>query len=94
MIPKLLVLASVERRLKGAPLHVLCYLYGTRKYGVKFPVKHFEVAEMIGTKPQTVGKALRVLVNEGYLGEGPRLERNIGTYELLITREQRAKRSA
>lgn len=94
IVPRLLVEASVDVKVRGAPFHVLSYLYGTRKYGVYFKVDQFEVAHMIHRSQPRVCQALRTLVDEGYIREGPKLERNIGTYMLLIVRDRMRKRSA
>lgn len=75
--------ASTDRRVRGAPLAVLTYLHGVLELGLYRPVKHWVVADRLGLKRNTVSGALKLLVQLGYLVEGARRERNVGTYMLV-----------
>lgn len=94
MIPPILVEAVRDRKLKGAPFTVLCYLHTQLEYGEFRTVKHWAVADAIGIKRQNVSLALHLLVEAGYLRAGPKTERNVGSYMLLGSRGDPVKQSA
>lgn len=80
-----LVDASRDRRLRGAPVHVLLYLHSVLEYSEARVLKHWAVAKDTGLQRQTVSKAIKRLVETGYLVEGERLERNVAKYRLRPT---------
>lgn len=94
MIPPILIEAVRDRKLKGAPFTVLCYLHTELEYGEFRTVKHWAVAGAIGVKRQTVSQALQQLVASGYLRAGIKTERNIGSYMLLGSKGDPVKQSA
>ena len=67
MISPLLAEGSQDRKLRGAPIHVLCYLHATIEVGEYRTVKHLAVAEAVGLTRQRVSQAIHTLVKEGYI---------------------------
>lgn len=86
MIPPLLIEASKDRKLRGAPVHVLCYLHATLELGEYRTVKHLAVAEAVGLTRQRVSQAIHTLVEEGYLRLRAEGGRRVGSYMLLSSR--------
>lgn len=78
--------ASIDRTLPPAARAVLLYLHGYLELGEFRTVKHAAVAEMTGLRRARVSRAIHLLVEQGYLREGGRQERNVGSYLLLGTR--------
>lgn len=85
MISPLLIEASKDRHLRGAPIHVLCYLHSTLEVGEYRTVKHLAVAEAIGITRQRVSQAIHLLVEQGYLRER-KGDARVGSYMLLNSR--------
>lgn len=94
MIPPILIEAVRDRRLKGAPFTLLCFLHTILEYGEYRRLKHLSVAEAIGVPRRTVSQSMHILVDEGYLRSGDKQERNVGTYMLLNSRGEAVKQSA
>jgi hypothetical protein len=94
VIPPILIEAVRDRKLKGVPVTLLCYLHSTLELGEYRMVKHWAVAGEIGTTRQRVSQALHLLVAEGYLRAGTKTERNVGSYMLLSSRGEAVKQSA
>jgi biotin operon repressor len=86
MISPLLVEASKDRRLRGAPIHVLCFLHSTLEVGEYRTVKHLAVAEAIGMTRQRVSQAIHLLVELGYMRARSEGGRRVESYMLLNSR--------
>lgn len=78
--------AATDPTLRGAPREVLLLLHAGLDLVDYRPVKAWVLASAIGCRPQTAARALRRLVEEGYLDAGPITTRNVGTYRLYATR--------
>jgi hypothetical protein len=94
MIPALLVEALKDRRLRGAPFTVLCYLHAVLEIGEYRTVKHWVVAQEVGITRQRASQALHVLVGLGYLRAGVTTQRNVRSYMLLTSRGDAVSQSA
>ena len=77
----------MDPRLRGAPLHVLLYLHSILDIGEDRFVKAWLVGQQIGAKRRTVTRALRLLVETGYIRTGKKAEANIQSYRIVATRE-------
>lgn len=86
MIPPALIEASKDRKLRGAPIHVLCFLHATLEVGEFRTVKHLAVAEAVGITRQRVSQAIHLLVDQGYIRARAEGGRRIGSYMLLNSR--------
>ena len=86
MIPMLIVEAVKDKRLRGAPFTVLCYLHSELEYEEYRSIKHWAVADVLGVTRQCVSQAMRLLVERGYIREGVSSTRKIGSYRLLGSR--------
>jgi DNA-binding MarR family transcriptional regulator len=86
VISPLLAEASKDRKLRGAPIHVLCYLHATIEIGEYRTVKHLAVAEAVGLTRQRVSQALHLLVELGYIRARSEGGRRVESYMLLNSR--------
>jgi DNA-binding MarR family transcriptional regulator len=77
--------AAVDRRLGDTSLRVLVLLHGHLDLVRHRPMKAWVIAGSLGVKPHTAAAALRQLVRCGYLEEGPRQARRVGSYRLVPT---------
>lgn len=85
MILPSLSTAAVDPRLGDTALRALTYLHGQLDLVRHRAVKAWGLAQALGVKPHTAAQALRTLVQCGYLEEGPRLARRVGTYRVVPT---------
>ena len=84
-LPASLLEAVDDPSLKGAPLAVLMWLWKRLEpYGYR-AVKISETAEKMQIERGTVGKALGILLDGGYLSEGKR-DGPYRTFRVLLTR--------
>ena len=90
----LIVEAVKDKRLRGAPFTVLCYLHSILELGEYRVVKHLSVAADVGLTRQCVSESLHKLVENGYLRAGIKTGRNVGSYMLLTSRGDSVKQSA
>jgi DNA-binding transcriptional MocR family regulator len=86
VISPLLAEASKDRKLRGAPIHVLCYLHATIEVGEFRTVKHLAVAQAVGLSRARVSQAIHVLVDEGYIRSRSEGGRRVESYMLLNSR--------
>lgn len=94
MIPPLLVEALKDRRLRGAPFTVLCYLHAVLELGEYRTVKHWAIAQEVGITRQRASQAMHTLVELGYLRAGVKTQRNVCSYMLLTSRGEPVQQSA
>jgi predicted transcriptional regulator len=94
MIPALLVEALKDKRLRGAPFTVLCYLHAVLELGEYRTVKHWVVAQELGITRQRASQAIGTLVETGYLRAGDTTARNVRSYMLLTSRGEPVRQSA
>ena len=87
MIPPALLAAADDPELRGAPLAVLVWLWGQLEPHGYRAVKTSAVGAALGIRRGTVGRALHLLVERGYLAEGPR-DGAMRSYRLLVTRNR------
>jgi predicted transcriptional regulator len=78
--------ASTDERLKGAPLQVLVYLHRVLDPGEWRPLKLEPLADILKMEKATVGRAMKRLVECGYVREGHRARPGGKSYLLLTTR--------
>lgn len=97
-VTPLLLDASEDPGLQGAPLRVLLYLHRILDIGEDRPVKVWAVAMKLRVHRKAVALALKRLVALGYLREGEAREDTgtggwqVRTYRLLITKGETSKR--
>lgn len=73
--------------LTGMPTRVFLHLMDKLDFEEARPVKNWAVATTLHAKPQTIGRALKLLVEKGFLGVG-KWERGTGrTYTLKQSRK-------
>ena len=84
-IPLSLSEASVDEALKGAPLHVYVWLWRKLEPHGYRSVSIGEAARTLKMKRGTVGRAIRILLQGGYLAEGKR-DGSYRTFRVLTTR--------
>ena len=94
MISPLLIEASKDKSIRGAPFTVLCYLHSILELGEYRVVKHLSVAADVGLTRQCISESLSKLVKHGYLRAGIKGSRNVGSYMLLASRGDSVKQSA
>jgi hypothetical protein len=94
MIPALIVEALKDRRLRGAPFTVLCYLHAVLELGEYRTVKHWVVAQEVGITRQRASQAIHTLVQFGYLRAGIKTQHNVSSYMLLTSRGEPVQQSA
>ena len=87
MIPPALVEAGNDLHLRGAPLAVLVWLWSQLEPHGYRVVKVGGTAHSLRIKRDTVGRAIRILVDRGYLDEGP-AEGPYRTFRVLVTRKR------
>lgn len=90
----LIVEAVKDKRLRGAPFTVLCYLHSILELGEYRVVKHLSVAADVGLSRWGVSAAMHRLVDLGYLRAGVKTGRNVGSYMLVASRGAPVKQSA
>jgi DNA-binding transcriptional MocR family regulator len=86
VISPLLAEGSKDRKLRGAPIHVLCYLHATIEVGEYRTVKHLAVAQAVGLSRARVSQAIHLLVTEGYIRARSEGGRRVESYMLLNSR--------
>jgi DNA-binding IclR family transcriptional regulator len=79
--------ASTDKRLRGVDIRVLTYLHGVLELGEDRVVKTWYVAQEIGMARHHVGRALKQLVEFGYLREGQRQEHGVRRFRLIANPE-------
>lgn len=94
MIPPALKDASTDARLQGADMRMLVYLAGFLDPGEYRTLKLWPVARELHMNKATASRAIRRLVDCGYLREGPRQEDGKRAYLILYSLGTPAKRSA
>lgn len=94
-LPYALDEVPLDPELDGTPTKVYLYLIRRLDRAEYRPVKAWALAVALQIRPQTAGKALRVLVEKGYLqqapldsGEGARAARR---YRLLDARDESSR---
>lgn len=80
--------ATMDPALRGWPIHVLFYLHTILDVGEDRHIKAWFVAQEIGAKRRSVTRALRLLVDKGYLRMGKTAEGNVGSYRIVATLEK------
>jgi DNA-binding MarR family transcriptional regulator len=86
--------ASTDTKLRGAPIQLLVYLHGKLDPGEYRPLKLWPIARDLGMEKATVGRAMKRLIECGYIREGHRQRPGGRSYLLLTTRGEPLKRTA
>ena len=94
MITPALLEASTDDQLKGAPKEVFLYLHGRLSYGEYRPLKPWVAARELKMKENTVGRAMKRLVERGYIRQGRREKPGGRSYLLLTSRGETLKKTA
>jgi predicted transcriptional regulator len=94
MISPALADAGRDRRLKGAPHQLLIVLHTVLDPGEWRPLKLEPLAAELDMEKATVGRAMRRLIDCGYIREGRRVRPGGRSYLLLTTRGTPLKQSA
>lgn len=94
MIPPALNDASTDPKLQGAEMRMLMYLHARLDPGEYRTLKLWGVAREVHMNKATVSRAIKTLVTQGYLREGPRQEHGGKSYMLVFTRGEPSKRIA
>lgn len=92
MITPALLEAAVE--LKGAEYKIYGRLHGILSHGEYRSLKLWPLAQEMGMNKANVGKAMKRLVELGYIREGLRQENGGRSYMLVAVRGEPSKRSA
>lgn len=94
MISPALADAGKDERLRGAPLQLFVYLHSVLDPGEWRPIKLWPLATTLKMQKNTVGRAMKRLIETGYIREGNRKRPGGREYLLLFTRTPPLQKSA
>jgi predicted transcriptional regulator len=86
--------AGKDERLRGAPLQLLVHLHTVLDPGEYRPLKLWPIASVLKMEKATVGRAMKRLLQCGYVREGHRQRPGGRSYLLLMTRGSPLKQTA